>query len=271
MKYILTAFLLFFALPAHAGEVFDRVMESGKIRCAYATWPPLMDQDVNSGVLKGTSYDLMNAIGEKLDLEVEWTEEVNWGNIIEGLVTKRYDMFCTGLGQNAPRSKRMDWTDPFLYVALYGIVRQDETRFSSSKDFNSKDISISVLEGEASAITARQNFPEAQFVAIPQLAEFPQVLQDVVLKKVDVTVVEKPSFVSFEKNNPGKLKILEPKNPISVLPIALGLPQGDMEFKVMMNTTLGEVMNDGTFEKLLDKHPETRDVFLMTSKPYEVE
>ena len=78
MKYILTAFLLFFALPAHAGEVFDRVMESGKIRCAYATWPPLMDQDVNSGVLKGTSYDLMNAIGEKLDLEVEWTEE-NWG------------------------------------------------------------------------------------------------------------------------------------------------------------------------------------------------
>ena len=271
MKYLILLISLFLTLPAYAGDAYDRVIASGKIRCAYSSWPPLMYQDVNTGELKGTSYDLVNALGKKLDLEIEWTEEVNWGNIIEGLITNRYDMFCTGLGQNAPRSKRMDWTDPFLYVAFYGVVREDETRFQSNADLNNENVSISILEGEAGAITARQHFPKANFSAIPQLAEFPQVLQDVTLNKVDATVVELPSYVDYTKNNPGKLKFLSRETPISVTPVALGLPQGDLEFKVMMNITLQEAINDGTFEQLMDKYPETRDVFLQTSKPYEVE
>ena len=47
----------------------------------------------------------MNAIGKTLDLKIEWTEEVGWGNIGEGLKAGRYDMACVSMWPDAPKYK----------------------------------------------------------------------------------------------------------------------------------------------------------------------
>jgi polar amino acid transport system substrate-binding protein len=273
MKKLILLFCLYVlslsAAPAQAGEVFDRVMKSGTLRCGYAMWPPMMYMDVNSGELKGVAHDLTEELGKKLDLKIEWSEEVNWGNIIEGLVTNRYDMFCTGMGVNSPRAKRMSWTTPFAYSALYAVVNEGETTLTKNADLNSADVKISVLEGEAGALAAQMHFPEAQFVAIPQLAELPQTFQEVIQGKANATVIDHPTFADFNKANPGNLKLLDPQAPVSVLAIAQGVRQDDEVFKNMLNASMGELMNDGTFDRILDKYPETRNVFLLPTKPYE--
>lgn len=268
--FLLLAFVLLPAAPSSAGEVFDRVMKDGKIRCGYAMWPPMMFMDVNEGELHGVAHDLTEALGRNLDLEIEWAEEVNWGNIIEGFVTERYDMFCTGMGINAPRSKRMAWAVPHVFSGIFAVVRADEERIQKNSDLNSPDVKISVLEGEAGALAARNHFPKARFVAIPQLAELPQTFEEVVLGKADATVIDLPTFAEYDRANPGKLRILQKDNPVSVLQIALGIPQGDHEFKAMLDAALSEIVNDGTFDMILDRYPETREVFLMLATPYRV-
>jgi len=74
MKRAILLFLLVFVLlpatAANAGEVLDRVMKEGKIRCGYAMWPPMMYMDVNSGELQGVAHDLTEALGKNLDLEI---------------------------------------------------------------------------------------------------------------------------------------------------------------------------------------------------------
>lgn len=41
------------AAPAFAGSVYDRVMESGKIRCGYTLYSIGLNRDINSGDLWG--------------------------------------------------------------------------------------------------------------------------------------------------------------------------------------------------------------------------
>ncbi|NND64815.1 MAG: transporter substrate-binding domain-containing protein, partial [Gammaproteobacteria bacterium] len=78
-------------------SAYDRVMRTGKIRCGYANWHPILYRGPESNQILGAVPDLMIAIGQRMKLEIEWTEETSFGHIVEGLVTNRYDVICTGL------------------------------------------------------------------------------------------------------------------------------------------------------------------------------
>jgi ABC-type amino acid transport substrate-binding protein len=49
-----------------------------------------------------------------LNLKVEWTEEVGFGQMIEGLSARRYDIVGSGIWQNAARSEQADFSLPLL-------------------------------------------------------------------------------------------------------------------------------------------------------------
>src|ERR1700735_3304508 len=79
-------------LPQSASSVktataYERVMRTGTIRCGYVRWYPYFTKELKTGELSGLNYDAMAAIGEELDLKIEWAEEVGWGNLGEGLKT----------------------------------------------------------------------------------------------------------------------------------------------------------------------------------------
>ena len=61
------------------------------MRCGYVSNPPSCIVDPNTGQLGGIFVDSIEAIGEELGIRIEWTEEVGFGSMIEGLVTGRYD------------------------------------------------------------------------------------------------------------------------------------------------------------------------------------
>ena len=65
MKNLILTALLFLVstTAAHAGEVYDRVMAAGKIRCGYAVWAPAFTVDPNAGALGGIFYDLVMEMG----------------------------------------------------------------------------------------------------------------------------------------------------------------------------------------------------------------
>lgn len=266
---IFAALLIFPASSAHAGAVYERVIKSGTIRCGYAMWPPMLYNDLKTNVLKGALYELTDALGSKLDLKIEWAEEAGWGNIVEGLATGRYDMICTGLYSNAARSKRIAFSKPYLYSAMYVAVRQDETRITKKVDLNDPKYKIAVLEGEAGANAARKAFPRAQIYAIPQLSEYPQVYEEVRAGKADAILIEMATFIEYNEKNPDQIKVLL-EDPVNVFPVTFGLPQEDLAFQIMINAALTELLNDGTVEQLLQKYEKQPGVFLRVSKPYEV-
>ena len=141
-----------------ADTALKRVVESGTLRCGYATSPPVLVKDPNTGKLSGSDVEIIEAIGKKLDVKIEWAEEVGWGNFIEGLRANRYDMMCGSLWPDAARIKFMSLTRPVYFDQMLAYARMDDSRFDGDLNkINSQEVKIAVVDGDASATFAKPN------------------------------------------------------------------------------------------------------------------
>ena len=86
-------------------SLYNRVMRSGKIRCGYLIYPPGCTKNPNTGKVSGIGPEAIELVAKKLGLQVEWTEEIGWSTMLEGLKTGRYDMIPTPVWTNAHRAK----------------------------------------------------------------------------------------------------------------------------------------------------------------------
>jgi polar amino acid transport system substrate-binding protein len=270
--------LLAALMPAHEKTAsaekqettYDRVMRTRTIRCGYAVWNPVLFKDLKTGEVKGISRDIMDEIGKNLSLHIEWTEETGWGTIVEGLATRRYDMICNGLGIIGTRGRAINFSSPFLYGSMYLVVRADDNRIQKNEDADNPDITVSILEGEAFSFLAPKRFPKAVIKALPQMTDYSGVFQDVESKKSDVTGVCYSDFILYDKANPGKLKVIDVRNPLHTYPISFGLPQGDVAMKTMIDAALDELVLGGMVERTLRAHTTSPLEFLLPAKPYAV-
>jgi len=272
MKRFLVAFFLCLSFPALAAEkqsAFERVTTSNTINCGYALWAPVLYKDAKTGEMKGLAHDVMEEMGKRLNLKITWKEEAAWGTIVEGLHTGRYDMICTGLAATSARAKFINFSSPMFYSPIYIAARADDARFD--KDYsilNDARYKIAVLEGEISSIIARQRFAQAGITAMPQTADYSLLLKELETKKADATIIEISTFLEYEAHNKGKLKIVQRDKPLNVFAATLGLPIGDAAFKSMVDTTLNEMVLDGTVGALVKKHEKFPDTMLPATPAY---
>lgn len=255
--------------PAHADSVADRVLDTETLKCGYAEWTPILFKDMATGDMQGMSRDIIDAIGHKLGVEVEWTENAGWGTLAEGLAAKRYDMICVTLGQITTRARVIDFSRPIFYLPVYPIVRADDARFDKNLDLLEKpSTKIGVLEGEASALLAAERFPKAATIAISQTSDYSLLMEDIKAKKSDISFITADTFDSFNKKQPGVFKIANHGTPISVIAAGFGLPTNDIQFKNLIDTAVAELQNEGTMDRLMDKYDPKRTIFLRPPTPY---
>ncbi len=253
---LLAAVFTFAASYAYADQknAAQRVIDSGVLRCGYATSPPVLVKDANTGKLSGSDVEIVEKIGERLGVKVEWTEEVGWGNFIEGLRTNRYDMMCGSLWPDAARIKFLSITRPVYFDRLLAYVRVDDTRFDGDlAKINSPDIKIAALDGDASYSMAQNNFPKAKILALPQMAVVADMMMSLTTKKADVIFLDPVRTAVFEKENKGKIRPVKDVEPLQVIGTSFGVNGGEFRLRDMIDTALRELINDGTVEKLLAK------------------
>ena len=231
--------------------IAEHILKTGTIRCGYFVWPPLLAKDLNTGAVSGVAYDIMEEIGKRLSLKIDWTEETGMDTALEG-VSHRYDMFCAPIFAASARSRIVSFSIPYAYTQIYLVTRANDTRFDQDINIiNNPDYKISVLEGEATAIYARQKFPLATPHAISQTQGFSFVLKDVELGKADATITDPKTIADYNKTNGGTLKIVG--SPVTSNATVFALPN-DFRFKMMFDAALNELILDGSIEKILKKH-----------------
>jgi len=262
------AFILFIA-TAHAESVYDRVMKSGKIRCAYTICPPGVVKDPNTGKLSGIVIDAMTKAAENLQLKAEFTEEVPWGSQIEGLMSDRYDVVLY-VWVNSTRARSADFTIPLFYSGIGAYVRPNDTRFNNSIEaINDPSVKIATLEGEGSSMIAKSQFPKAKELAIPQLSGLNELLLNVSSGKADVTFVELSNAADYLKQNPNSVKNVALKKPINLFPNSVMFKRGEIEFKDMLDNAFAELLNSGYVEALNKKYESFPGAVYPVASPYQ--
>lgn len=247
----------------------DKVVKEGKIKVGYiVTTPQQLAKDPNTGQLYGMFYEIVEEVGKRLNLKIEWTEEVGWGTMIEGLDKGRYDMVGSPVWANSARALKADFSIPATYNVMYAYARNNDDRLKKVEDINSSGIRVTVVDGTTAQFLTKQKFPSAQVVALPQLSAQSDLLLNVATNKADVVFIDPFVANTFLENNPDvKLKIIENKV-VRVDGNSLVFNQGEIEFKNMIDTVLREEINGGFIDELLKKYDKFGNSFYPSALPY---
>jgi ABC-type amino acid transport substrate-binding protein len=234
---------------------YERVMRTQVLRCGYTPYSIGFIKDPNTGKMSGIYYDIVTRLASNLGLKVDWVEEVGWSGQIEGLNTKRYDLICSPVSLNANRARAADFSIPLYYSPVHVWAKKDSTLTGDLKALDNPNIKISTLDGEQTSAFAKQFFPQAQQVSLPQSAPFSDLLLQVTTGKADIVFAEPLSVQEFMKNNPDSLRQLTPGNqPLLVVPNILLLPRGEYEFKEMIDNGLREMFNSHLIDMAIDTY-----------------
>jgi ABC-type amino acid transport substrate-binding protein len=258
--------------PSPVGEsVRDRVIKSETIRAAWLPYPPLCMRN-SAGKRAGIGVEILDEIGRRLSLKVEWVEAGGWGTLFDELQADRYDIFGVGVWQNASRGRLAIFSDPFLFNPLKVWGRPGDTRFTRLQDLNDPKVVISKQDGAMEALIAASDFPKSASKAgeVPESSPWTNVLMNIVSSKADVTFADPSAVSAFLESNPSSLVELFPSQPVRVFPTCFAMKMGAFEFKAMIDSALVEMNSDGTIDRILRKYEKRPGDFYRVAIPYQL-
>ena len=257
------------SISTRGESLYDRVLRTGKIRTAYAVYPPFCMKDPNTGKMSGIGVEALEVIAKKLGLTVEYTEEVGWGSMIEGLQSNRYETIACPVWTNPDRAKIAWFSKPICFHPVYAYARLKEDRFKCLENINSPAFTTSSIDGTTEDLIAHTDFPQAKHLTMTQLTDISQSFLNLTSKKADVVIAE-PGFAQrFLKSNPGTIKNLDPNSPLRIYPMCWIFKRGEYDFKAMFDTVLDEVINSGEMEKIIHKYEPNKNTIFLVAKPYQ--
>jgi ABC-type amino acid transport substrate-binding protein len=243
---------------------YERVMKTGILRCGYTSWAPVAFlKDPNTNEFSGFIPDYLALMAKNLNLKIEYVEDAGYGpQVIEGLKTGRFDAFCTGFNKNAPRGREVFFTDTIFYAPVYAYAKPTETRFDTNLDLiNDPSVILSVMDGEATDMIAKNMYPKAKTFALPQNSEMSLLYSNVAQGKADVVFSDPLPAEAYNKNNPDKpLRRINDK-PVMTYTIGIAVDNDEAKLVSMLNQALMELQASGQIKATIKKYDPAMDGF----------
>ncbi len=236
-------------------DPIDRVLSTSKLRAAYILYDVMFTRDPNTGKLGGLVYDIAQSAARNLGLEIEWVEEVYFGNAYEGLNSGRYDLVVANIWPTGARIRAADFCLPMFYSGLGAYVRPESLkRFKDVKDFNGPSVKISTIDGDISVFVIEERFSRAKIVSMPLNTDYSQMLLSVAAGKADVVFADTGVAKSFIKNNPGSLVEFMPGQPLQVFANCFAVNRKHARLKSVIDQSLAELLDRGTVDDAIARH-----------------
>lgn len=270
----IVAFIVIRALTSPVAERtkgetrLDTIKQTGVLRCGYINEPPFEAKDPNTGHMSGLGYELTEELGKQLNVKIDWTSEVIYGQMLADLATGKYDMICAPFYALPSRAREANLSVPLFYFPAYLYARNDEHRFDEHYErADDPYIKLAVLDGNFSNTAAYQHFPKAQKVTAPEMTTVPDLFVSLATRKADLVVSDPGSFANYKKANPGILRQVAGK-PLQVMAAVFLLPAREQDLKNAVDATLAYLQDIGFVDGLLKKYESPDIQFLYLEKPY---
>ncbi len=250
---------------------YDKIMKAGKIRVGYVSVPPACIVDPASGNISGITVDILRKIAKDTGLGIEFTEEVGWGTMIQGLDAGRYDIVGSTSWANPVRGKLTALSKPIFYSGIGIWVRSDDNRFKEGNSWASVNVPearLGVMDGSTGEVIASTQFPNSKHVTYTDLTGEPQLFLELIANKVDVVFAEPVQGLDFLKNNPGKIKNIAANSPIRIFANVYLMPKDEFQFKGMIDVALEGLQNSGFVDQILKKYEPGPNVYYRVARPY---
>jgi cystine transport system substrate-binding protein len=234
--------------PAASSGAADEfgLVKSGTLTVATeGTYRPFSYHDEGSGDLTGYDVEIIEAVADKLGLDVEF-QETQWDAIFAGLDAGRFDVIANQVSINPEREEKYLFSEPYTVSPGVIVVTEDDDSISSFED----------LAGKTTAQSLTSNWYElaqesgATVEAVEGWAQAVALLQQ---GRVDATINDNLTFLDYEKTDgPTGLKIAAETDDPSLNAFAF---TKDKEALVdAVNGALAELREEGVLTEISEKY-----------------
>jgi polar amino acid transport system substrate-binding protein len=214
---------------------------SGKIQVATdATWPPFEYVDDTTKEIVGFDIDLMNAIAEKANLDIEFVN-VAWDPLLTGMAQGTYDVAISSITMYEDRKEKMLFSDPYYGAGQIIVVQKNNTTITSKDN----------LTGNVGAQLGTTGAMEVAKIAGATLKNYDEIglaFQALMNGQIDAVVCDNPVAAEYVVTNPDKLKTVGGVFTDEYYGIAVAKGKEDLLEKI--NKGLEEVLAEGIIAEL---------------------
>jgi polar amino acid transport system substrate-binding protein len=240
------------AAPALAQDLTDLGGRTIKAVTENAYFP-LNFEDPGTGQGIGLEYDTMNEIARRLNAKVEWSL-MAWDPMIEAVRQGQFDVGMDGISITAEREEVIDFSEPFISVDQYMLVRADESRITGPESFTAESgLLIGAQTGTTSFYTAIYDFLGAESEDDARVKSFDSYGAAIAALKagdVDMVLADTAASAGYIGADPGAFKTIG--EPVKTDPLGFIFTPGS-DLVAPANAALAQMKADGTLDKLISK------------------
>lgn len=226
-----------------------------------AAFPPYEYKDGDS--FAGIDIEIASLIAEKLGLELV-IEDVEFGSIITGVQSGKYDIGIAGLTVTDERLTQVNFSTSYATGIQVMIVKEDSPITSIDDCFNYdeegnpvslkiENINIGVQENTTGDIYCSDSVDNWGFGEdnVVRYKTGPDAVSALIKGDVDVVVIDNEPAKSFVAANEG-IKILETE--YAYEDYAIAIAKENEQLLADVNKALAELTESGEIQKIIDKY-----------------
>lgn len=231
---------------SEGGSDFGLVNDGVLTVATEGTYRPFsFHDDGGTGDLTGFDVEIIEAVAEKLDLEVEF-QETQWDAIFAGLDAGRFDVIANQVSINEQRQEKYLFSAPYTVSPGVIVVAEDDDSISSFDD----------LEGKTTAQSLTSNWYKLATesgATVEGVEGWAQAVELLRQGRVDATVNDKLTFLDYETtNSPSGLKIAAETDEAGEQAFVFTKDKTDLVEAI--DGALDELRADGTLAEISDKY-----------------
>lgn len=192
----------------------------------------------------GIDAEIAEAIADKIGMKLE-IEDTEFGSIITGVQTGKYDIGMAGLTVTDERKKSVNFTDSYA-TGIQSVIVKEGSDIKTIDDIEGKK--IGVQQDTTGHIYSADDYGDEFVLPFNKGADAVSAL---VSGKVDCVIIDNEPAKSYVASNPG-LVILDTEYASEDYAICISKDKPELLEKV--NAALKELIADGTVKKIIDKY-----------------
>ncbi|GAB4571038.1 MAG: hypothetical protein Kow0077_06610 [Anaerolineae bacterium] len=231
-------------LPDLEGRTVVAVTENGYL--------PLNFEDPRTGESMGWEYEAMEEICARLNCTVEWNL-LGWDAMIPAVAEGQYDIGMDGITITEERAEVVDFSDPYMTLEQFLLVRADEDRFSNAEEFAAnEELLIGTVPGTTPFYTAVYSVLDGDESnpRIVLLDSFGAAVEALRSGDVDAVIMDAASSRGYIGANPDAFKLVG--EALSTEDFGFIFPPGS-DLIAPVNAALATMKADGYLDYLNNK------------------
>ena len=229
-----------------AGLSLATVQKAGVITVGTeGTYRPFTFHENGSGDLTGYDVEVMEAVADKLGVEVKF-QETQWDAIFAGLEAGRFDAIANQVSITDERTAKYDFSTPYTVSPGVIVVNAGDDSISSFADLKGKTTAQSLTSNWYEL--AKENGAKVQ--AVEGWAQAVTLLKQ---GRVDATINDKLTFLDYQNTNQDTgLQVATETDEKATN--AIVFRKGSTTLVDAVDKALEELKNDGTLATISEKY-----------------